>query len=234
MNRNEFLSGLEACLTALPQEEREAALTFYREYFDEAGVENEAQVLTELGDPANVARLILGEEAEIPPQNEQQQASEPAQNPPLPPLYDKPKRSAGMTALLIILAVFASPVWLSIAAALLGVLITVFAVVVAAVIALFAVVVALAFAGIAALIAAIATLVSDPLTGLVILGMSLASIGCGMLFTVPLIILIRRGFPAMGRWFRLRILRKKPQEQMQTVQPDVSGEDYPQEGGDPA
>lgn len=58
MNRAEFLAALEAQLQDITAEEREEALKFYNEYLDEAGVENEAAVLAELGSPQKVANII--------------------------------------------------------------------------------------------------------------------------------------------------------------------------------
>lgn len=51
MNRAEFMAALEAQLRDITTEERDEALKFYNEYLDEAGPENEAAVLAELGAP---------------------------------------------------------------------------------------------------------------------------------------------------------------------------------------
>lgn len=58
MNRVEFLAELRAQLADFSEEAREDALKFYEEYLDEAGPENEAIVLAELGSPQKVARII--------------------------------------------------------------------------------------------------------------------------------------------------------------------------------
>lgn len=58
MTRAEFLAQLRAALSDFSAEEREDALNFYEEYFNEAGPANEAAVLAELGSPAKVARII--------------------------------------------------------------------------------------------------------------------------------------------------------------------------------
>ena len=58
MNRGEFLAELRAQLADFSEEAREDALKFYEEYLDEAGPENEAVVLAELGSPQKVARII--------------------------------------------------------------------------------------------------------------------------------------------------------------------------------
>lgn len=58
MNRKEFMERLEVLLAVIPEEERQEALKFYTDYFEDAGEENEAQVIRELGSPENVAAFI--------------------------------------------------------------------------------------------------------------------------------------------------------------------------------
>ena len=58
MNRKVFMERLRECLADISAEEREDALTYYESYFEEAGVENEAQVIEELGSPEKVAENI--------------------------------------------------------------------------------------------------------------------------------------------------------------------------------
>lgn len=58
MNRKEFMERLEVLLAVIPEEERQEAIHFYTDYFEDAGEENEAQVIKELGSPENVAALI--------------------------------------------------------------------------------------------------------------------------------------------------------------------------------
>ena len=58
MNRWEFMSELAKLLTGIPGEEREEALHYYENYFIDAGVENEAAIIEELGSPIKVAKMI--------------------------------------------------------------------------------------------------------------------------------------------------------------------------------
>ena len=55
MNKNIFLVDLSKCLGFMTETEREEALKYYRELFDEAGPENEQKVLMQLGSPTKVA-----------------------------------------------------------------------------------------------------------------------------------------------------------------------------------
>ena len=58
MDRKKFMKELEYLLQDISDEERQEALSFYENYFDEAGKENEQKVIDELGDPSRVAAII--------------------------------------------------------------------------------------------------------------------------------------------------------------------------------
>ena len=58
MNRMEFMAELERLLADMPEEERQAAVQYYADYFADAGEANEADVIRELGSPAKVAESI--------------------------------------------------------------------------------------------------------------------------------------------------------------------------------
>lgn len=58
MTKNEFIQELGYLLMDIPEEERNEALEFYRNYFEEAGLEEEETVIKELGSPKDVAYSI--------------------------------------------------------------------------------------------------------------------------------------------------------------------------------
>lgn len=58
MNKDIFLRDLDRFLSDIPQEEREQALKYYEDYFEDAGPENEQQVIQELGSPIELAKQI--------------------------------------------------------------------------------------------------------------------------------------------------------------------------------
>lgn len=58
MSKEYFLQRLEYLLSDVPQEEREAALSYYRDYFEEAGAEKEQEVLNSIGSPEKVSSEI--------------------------------------------------------------------------------------------------------------------------------------------------------------------------------
>jgi uncharacterized membrane protein len=55
---NEFLKELEELLYDISYEERLEALSYYENYFDDAGIDREQIIISELGSPANVAAII--------------------------------------------------------------------------------------------------------------------------------------------------------------------------------
>ncbi|MCI8370962.1 MAG: DUF1700 domain-containing protein [Lachnospiraceae bacterium] len=58
MNREEFMKQLERLLQNLPEEERQDALQYYEDYFEDAGPDRETEVIRELGSPEHVAESI--------------------------------------------------------------------------------------------------------------------------------------------------------------------------------
>lgn len=58
MNREEFLARLKSLLTGISEEERNEALQYYIDYFEDAGPEKEAEVIRELGSPEKLAAMI--------------------------------------------------------------------------------------------------------------------------------------------------------------------------------
>ena len=61
MNRSEFIRILRKELARLPQDEIDAAVEYYEEYFDEAGPDKEAEIIKELGNPRKIANQIRSE-----------------------------------------------------------------------------------------------------------------------------------------------------------------------------
>ena len=58
MNRTEFMRILTELLADISEEERIEAIQYYNDYFDDAGVFDEARVIAELGTPERVAAMI--------------------------------------------------------------------------------------------------------------------------------------------------------------------------------
>ena len=58
MNKEQFLDELEKLLQDIDSIERDEALNYYRDYFEDAGSEHEQEVIDELGTPEKVAQTI--------------------------------------------------------------------------------------------------------------------------------------------------------------------------------
>ena len=58
MSRFDFMRRLEGLLSDIPIEERNEALKYYNDYFDDAGVDNEDKIISELESPERIANII--------------------------------------------------------------------------------------------------------------------------------------------------------------------------------
>lgn len=135
MNRLEFMRELASLLSGMPEKEREEALVYYSDYFDDAGVENEQNVIQSLGSPQKVAESIrrdMGEDAgyfaEKAPEYEVVSYHETT----LPKPEKQKELPAWTIVLMVVLGIFAAPilfgVLLGIFGALFGVLVSAVAV----------------------------------------------------------------------------------------------------------
>lgn len=137
MTKAEFLQELERELAGVNAQEREEALKFYREFFEEAGEAREEEVLRELGSPHRIANLIrvnLGtQDEESSFENEQPQYAEQSEpqaaeprtesdsHPPLPPMPAAyARRPRGNTIGWVILIIVTFPIWSGIVFGLFG------------------------------------------------------------------------------------------------------------------
>ena len=127
MNKEEFLRQLEQLLSGISAEERADAVAFYRNYFEDAGAENEQAVIEELESPQKAAESILKDFGIDTSKKEADDsryyntfANRDAEyyrnvNSAVEQMNGKSgkKRDAGMTALIITVAVLTSPIWLT-------------------------------------------------------------------------------------------------------------------------
>ena len=216
MNRVEFMAELERLLADLPEDERQAAVQYYADYFADAGAENEAEVIRELGSPEKTAESIkadyygrtfdesrfehkdymekYGQQASGQQTSGQQQAG------PAGASVEgkKPWTSRGIKILLIVLiAIVVWPVSLGLICAVLGIL--------AAVVCLFA---GLVIAAVCVMIAGGVTAVTGllmsvayPPAALMTTGIGLLLFVLGLIATVGTVKLCMIVYPAMLRGF---------------------------------
>ena len=146
MNKESFIRQLEQLLMDIPEYDREDAIAYYNDYFDEAGQENEQNVIRELGSPEKVAQtikqnLVSGENAqrqdyeepagyeqprgyEEPEGNEGSHASAESRGyenwSQTNTTYTSNNRNTLVLVLVIIIAVLTLPVWSGLVAGIIG------------------------------------------------------------------------------------------------------------------
>lgn len=165
MNRNEYMKEMEKALKRLPKEEREEALSYYREYFDDAGPEGEQEAILEFGAARTAAAHILKTAAVKRLES-----------------GEKPGRKRISTIWIILLALFAAPVGLPLlgasAVVALALLFSAFAVLGSLILTG----VLLAVIGAFSVFAGLYVLPSQPADGIFILGTALMEAGVGLAF----------------------------------------------------
>ena len=202
MDKQTFLRRLEEGLRQLPPEEREDILAYHREYFQDAGPEQEAKVIQELGDPDLLARRLLSEYGEQPP-------ASPPPPPPSQPQPEAPKKKRPSGVLVAILAVLAAPIALPLAAALGAVAIALAAAALSVALALLAVIVGVLVTGIALVALGVSALLLYPPAALVVLGAGLVCCGLGLFGVMPVVLLIQAMFRGLANLFRKAFSRRK-------------------------
>ncbi len=188
MNKAEYLAALAHELCGLPPEEQRNALQYYEDYFADAGIENEATVIDELGTPAHVAQQILQDFRElttVPPKDT--------------PLRSRTGFSPAMLLLIVVLSAILWPVALGLIAFLIALLVGVVATAIG-----------LCLGSIALFGVGIATLISSAASGVLLLGLSLLLLSAGILLGIALFRLGLAAIPPLLR--KIVKLCKKPFE----------------------
>lgn len=185
MNRIEFMTQLAALLQDVPVEERREAMQYYNDYFDDAGAENEQQVIDELESPEKVAENI---KADLKGTSEDSGGSADTQTQQTQPTVQQaepPKTSNALKILLIIAIILVGgpviiPLALGIAGAVIACIAALFAVFVSIVVAA----VAIAIVGVVLVVQGIIVLIPDFVVGLGLLGTGLILTVIGTIGTV--------------------------------------------------
>ena len=215
MSRKAFMARLDELLADITEAEKEEALSYYEEYFEDAGPENEEEVISSLGSPEKVAATIkagLSENAQ-----EEGEFSETGYTNSYYDVKDEVatinKRkglsgiSTGGWVIILILCLFALPI---LGPLLLGVLGTIFGLLVAVAAVIFAVFVtgvALVASAIALVVAGFATLFSAPIVGVALLGAALVVAGIGILAAILGLWVVTKLIPPLLRGL-VELIRK--------------------------
>ncbi len=232
MDRYEFMWKLKSLLNEIPVQEREEALQYYEDYFEDAGKENEADVIASLGSPEKVAENIKRdaaqsdyfggyEEPKVERGNEiveyssgYREEGTTAQSKP------QKKHSAGKIALIVILCICAAPILLPLGCAAFGVLIGVLGVVLAISVGVIAIVASfgtsafgLLLGGLLMVVVGIVTLPFHVMIGLSLMGAGLLAGVMGILFLAITVVMggfvLPKLFQGIGWLFRTLFGRKK-------------------------
>lgn len=189
MTANEFLGQLEQCLSGLQTEERESAMAYYREYFMDAGAENEEEAAERLGSPQSAAERIISETGETfsaPLGRAPAQNASAANNP------GETNSGRILTAVLVIVLGF--PLWITVLSLFFALAVTIFSLLSA--FALFAV--AAPFQGISDIVSGSAG------EGIFYIGAGLFAAGLVMLLFKPLMFIVVKS--AKGLWALVLLL----------------------------
>ncbi len=192
MNRSEFFKKLEQGLIKASKEEREAALDYYNEYFDDAGADNEQKVIDELGSPLQIAARIKADSAV-------KRLSE----------DNKPSVKKGISAVwLVILAIFAAPIALPLAIGAAALAFGLLAALVAVIIALVISVVAFFIAGVLVVVSGIAVIATSLPTAIFTIGIGLAALGVTLLLGVLVVLAARGIFSGIAKGMNQQLKKK--------------------------
>jgi uncharacterized membrane protein len=183
---------LEQGLSKVPKEERDAALDYYNEYFDDAGPENEQRVIEELGSPLQIAARIKADSAVKKLEEDK-----------------KPSVKKGISAVwLVILAIFAAPIALPLAigaaALAIGLLIALIGIVIALVVS----VAAFFLGGVMVVVSGIAVVASSVPTAIFTIGVGLMILGVSILLGILVVLAARGIFGSVAKGMNRQLNKK--------------------------
>lgn len=210
MNAYEYLQALRAALAVLPDDEIDSAMRYYEDYFLDAGDENAAQVIEQLGPPEQVAEAILRDYTGVArrrPERFEEEKAQTVDGVPLgrdgKPLTRKKGINPWMLACIVLLALIFGPVAITVIGAIIVAVVGLIVGVAACVVA----VPAATLIGGGALVLFSFLLWATPASALATLGAGLVVGAVGLLLVLLVIKLcilfvppIIRGLVALIRW----------------------------------
>lgn len=212
MNRTEFMRQLEALLQDISFAERKEALQYYDDYFNDAGEENEQDVIAALGTPARVAQNIKRELSGNSGENIYERASanrneivkygQPAvreEKEESKSNKSENKLSTEMIILIVVLCILASPLLLGVGSGALGILAGAVASWFALILGFGAVAIVLICVMFVLVIGGILCLVSSPIQGIGVIGGGLICGGLGLLSLMLTVAMAGIATPAICR-----------------------------------
>lgn len=226
MDRAEFMRRLSDLLQDVPSAEREEAIQYYNDYIDDAGEGNEAEIIASLGTPEELAKTIkagltdggnAGEFTESGFHGNEQKSKyqvmstnkkqdgrqsgtqEGAQDSAGQSGKPGKSMSGGQIALIAILAVLTSPIWIGILGGLFGCVLGIFGALLGLFIAFLAVGVVFLAVGVALVWCGIVGIFGAPLPGFALVGVGLILMALGLVFTCLMVWTVGSAIPALIR-----------------------------------
>lgn len=217
MNRKEFMEQLRRLLHDIPAGDREEALAYYESYFDDAGLENEASVIRELGSPGRIAaeiraglepNLDAGEYTDTGYHNKGTE-NDAYKNENRVVKYGKnrqqnktKKMDNGVKILLLIgLLVVAFPIWGSLLGVVASLVLGIFGIILGLIAGSLFGGIALMIGSVAMVVFAVINMGSSMALSIAILGLGMIGMAIGLLLLVGFGWLIRKAIPALIRFF---------------------------------
>ncbi len=172
MNKYAYLNALSNCIqNELPADEYNNVMQYYTEYFADAGVEKEQEVIAELGAPDELARRIIAEYRGKQPSDV---------------LLNKNKKKGLPVGWIVFIAIIGSPIWFGLLCVAIGIAAAIIAVIVSVV----AAAAAFVLAGVTIVVGGIIAAFSSGATGVMAVGAGCMCAGVGLLLVMLSVFII--------------------------------------------
>lgn len=212
MTKQEFLEKLNSLLSDIPKTERESAMQYYMEYFEEAEIGEYDNIPETMESPEVIAKNIRSglENDEEPEESyfKKEERTIIVEN----DTKEKNTMDSSKMILLIIIAVFTSPIWGGLLISLVGVAIGVVATILGILVAIIAVMASFLVAGVVVIVVGAVKVVAAPIAGITAIGVGLLLFGIGLLLLILITWSFRALIPAIFQgisWIFQRIFRGK-------------------------
>lgn len=191
MDKYDFIKRLDDSLSALSESERESAMRYYKELFEDAGYENESDLLEKLGSPESIADSIIRESGMICKNQDEMQTESKNSEKEFFAESDfikntdnnESKNNKNSIWIAVLLIILTFPLWIGVVASLFGIIIAIIATV-------FALTIAFGIAGITCFFTGIGLISVSLGSSFIVSGIGLILIGIVMLLLIPLIKLV--------------------------------------------
>lgn len=192
MNKHTFLQRLERALRHIPKDDREDAIAYYTEYFEEMGADDNLDVSQSVGKPEEIAKEIIATCTEKHIEDQKAQGG---------------VKNSATVIWMIILAIFAAPIALPLAIAGIALLFAILITLLAFIFSIFCAGTALVIAGVMLFTAVF--FVATFGQGLVCAGIGCLMLGFGLLLLVGMIKFGDLCIRAIAALFKALFFRKK-------------------------